>query len=87
MVVILGLSSCSKTPQERMISELEKRAKIYQKENIEYIKFEILTIDTLEVGGLFYDATVRARAKHKAFTKENIDITKVLFSDEFVIID
>lgn len=84
---IILLAGCSDTPQDKMVNELQKRSKIHHKENIDYINFEILSIDTLEVGGLFYDAKVKATVKHKAFEKERIDTTQIMFSENYVIID
>ncbi|MDM1049367.1 hypothetical protein [Sphingobacterium hotanense] len=70
-----------------MIEQLDKRAKLYQKGNIEYVKFEILSIDTLSVGGLFYDVKVKGSAKHKASESIKVDTTMVMFSRDFYIID
>lgn len=84
VVLLLG---CSKSPEEKMIHQLKQRAEINKKENIESIEFQILSIDTLDTGGIFYDAKVKTSVKHKAFDKAKEDTVMVMFSNDFIIID
>lgn len=83
----LLLLSCQKTPEDKMIAELRKKTERYQNDDIEDIKIEVLSIDTLNAGGLFYDAKIKMTVKHKAFDTPKSDTTMVMFSDEYIIID